>query len=93
LPLFYFHLRRGDTVYRDADGVELETPERARLDAVRMLSDMAREEFPQEGDHQQLGVDVYDAVGHCFARAAISFDLDRMDNPDRTEGAGEGADK
>jgi hypothetical protein len=80
----YLARRRRASRYR---GTELDTPDLARVDAVRMLSDMAREEFPQDGDHQQIGVDVYDSIGNCVARAAISFDLDRMDSPDRTVAA------
>ena len=93
VPLFYFNIWRGDAVHRDTEGTELDTPDLARLDAVRMLSDMAREEFPQDGDHQQIGVDVYDSIGNCVARAAISFDLDRMDSPDRTVAAAADGDK
>jgi hypothetical protein len=93
VPLFYFNIRRGEAVHQDPDGTQLETPEQARNEAVQMLSDMAREEFPRDGDHQRIGVEVYDAFGRCVARAAISLDLDRMDSPGRTQDAGAGADK
>lgn len=88
---FFYHTRHGGRVYRDRDGTELESVERARHEAIVTLSEMAREEFPRDGDHQELGVEVYDEDGKCILNAEITFDVKRPvpQRRDRAERASE----
>ena len=49
MPRFFFETDDGDAYWGDADGLELASEDLARLEAIRLLPDMARDAMLEDG--------------------------------------------
>ena len=93
MPRFFYHIRLGDRWTQDFEGTELDDVERACSEAVVTLSEIAREEFPRDGSHQNIAIHVFDEGGECVLAAAISFNAERPVDRGRNPDAGAGEDR
>lgn len=73
MPRFFFDVREDGKVHRDEVGVECASPERATVEAKRLLPAIALDEVPRDGDHKSYSVVVNDAGGQPVYTAGLSF--------------------
>lgn len=69
---FYFDLYDGDNFTRDAYGFDLENKEAARIEAIAVLPDLAREALP-DGDRRDFVVDVRTSDGEVVYTATLTL--------------------
>jgi hypothetical protein len=93
MPRFFFNIRHGQNIQPDLEGTELDSLHRARIEAITTLSEIAREEFPLDGDHQDLAIELLDEQGGRLLTASISFNVDRAALLDRNPPAREDEDR
>lgn len=93
MPRYYFNITYGDDCQPDLDGTEFNDLRQAQSEVVRTLAELARDEFPRDGDHQNIAIDLLDADRRPLLRAAISFDLERLVRTDQTAADGVGEDR
>lgn len=72
MPLFYFDVHAG-TFMLDEDGSDLADLDAGRREAKRLLPALARDIFPQNGDHQTLTVRVRDDQHETVYTATLMF--------------------
>ena len=67
---FYFDIFDGEDEVRDIVGVDCDTPQQVREEAVSALPDMARDELPN-GPDRTFWVKVRDAAGRKVFEASL----------------------
>jgi len=84
MPRYFFDVRDEDSLSRDETGLELESFDSARTEALRALSELVREALPQT-DRTFIAIDIRDAPrGRLLASVAVSSSLlwDLGEEPD-----------
>jgi hypothetical protein len=71
---FYFHLHDSDATTLDDEGLELDSLDVAKAEAVRALLEITKEIALEDG-HGELSFTVSDDVGQAVARATITIAL------------------
>ena len=72
MPRFFFDIDDGEHRLQDDDGVELADDQEARMKAISVLPDIAREVLP-DGDRRIFVSKVRDATGRTIFMATLSF--------------------
>ena len=52
MPIYYFDLFDGDKLVRDDFGIELDSLDEAREQAIALLPELARDELPEAESHE-----------------------------------------
>lgn len=73
MPRFFFDIHDAKGHQRDEVGVELADIAMVRLEAQRLLPDIARSEIPRDADQSMFRVLVTDEEGHAVYSAALSY--------------------
>lgn len=71
---YYFDTRDNSDLFRDENGIDLESMEAARDEATRGLADLAREALPG-AIRRELAVEVRDEADRQVLRAALWFEV------------------
>lgn len=90
---FYYDIRQDGAEQKDAEGIELESLERARHEAVRTLGEFAVEALSADLGDRQLAIEVSDEAGQCVLRATMTFRIDQPGCSRQNPDAGADADK
>ncbi|MBB3017499.1 hypothetical protein FHR70_000539 [Microvirga lupini] len=69
---YFFDTYDGSRLISDAEGIELESLDMARIEAQKALPDLARDALP-DGDHKSFIVSVRDDAGQVVLRAALTL--------------------
>ena len=72
LPRYFFDTYDGNRLISDAEGIELQSVDMARIEAQRALPDLARDALP-DGDQKTFIVSVRDEAGQVVLRAALTL--------------------
>jgi hypothetical protein len=72
LPRYFFDTYDGNHLISDAEGIELQSVEMARIEAQKALPDLARDALP-DGDQKTFIVSVRDEAGQVVLRAALTL--------------------
>ena len=72
MPRYFFETHDGDAIHVDAEGLELADKAAARLEALRVFSDMARDKIPDR-DHRTFSSVVPDEAGNVVYAAPMSL--------------------
>ena len=72
MPRFFIDFRDGDTVHTDDEGSDHLSRDQARLEAVALLPEIARDELP-DGEHRTFVATVRDETGHTVYQATLTF--------------------
>jgi hypothetical protein len=72
VPRYFFDTYNGDRLITDPDGIELQSLEQVKIEAQRVLPDLARDALP-DGDQKTFLVSVRDEAGQVVLRAALSL--------------------
>lgn len=72
LARYFFDTYDGSRLISDAEGIELESLDMARIEAQKALPDLARDALP-DGDHKSFIVSVRDDAGQVVLRAALTL--------------------
>lgn len=78
MPRYYFDLYNGDDLVADEEGQVMETRERVRDEAVRILPEIARDEMP-DGDCLSIAVRVKDETGRYIFEVSLSMKAGWLD--------------
>ena len=70
---YLFHIFEDGHHARDDVGLELESDEKARIEAMRVLPEIARDAVPRDGDVQAFTVLVTDEADKPIYTATLSF--------------------
>ena len=73
MPRYFFETHDGDTTDPDAEGLNLAGDEAARLEALKVFSDMMRDTVP-DGDHRTFYCVVRNAGGSVIYAATLTLD-------------------
>ena len=73
MPRYYFDTDDGNRLKRDVIGQHLDEPGTARRAALEVLSDMARDALPEDGDKRLMIVRVRDTEGRSVLKASLSL--------------------
>ncbi len=71
MPRFFFDITQGQTSHQDDTGIEI-TSQAVPREAHRFLSDLAKDEMPDEGE-MQIRVNVRDNDGHEVYRSELTL--------------------
>jgi hypothetical protein len=74
VPRFYFDVRQGDRLDRDPDGLELPSPEDARIQATLGLSEMAKRAITGNS-RARVAIEVRDELNQPVLTAAFVFEV------------------
>lgn len=77
MPRFYFDVRDGDRFFRDDEGLELSTFERARAEATRALAEIAKEALPG-AVQRELAIEVRDGSPGPVLRTSLWFEVEKL---------------
>jgi hypothetical protein len=72
MPRYFFDIDDGERVTTDLDGLELDGPETAKAEAVRVLPNVARDVLP-DGDARTLSTTVRTADQGSIFRASLTL--------------------
>lgn len=72
MPRYYFDIHDSGS-QRDDEGTECADLDAVRMQAVRTLPDIAREEIPKDGDRRTFTVLVTDEEGHPVYSATLNY--------------------
>jgi hypothetical protein len=72
MPRFFFDTYDGDYFVRDEEGLELEHPEAAKIEAQKALPDITKDALPN-GSHRTFIVSVRDEADKVLLRIALSM--------------------
>lgn len=72
MPRYYFDIHDGVS-QRDDTGTECDDLDAVRMEAIRTLPDVARDEIPKDGDRRTFTVLVTDENGHPVYSATLNF--------------------
>ena len=64
MPRYFFHVREGSTLHRDAEGQELPDVEAARREAINSSREMLSEKLLHGGSLNNRNVEIADETGH-----------------------------
>lgn len=78
MPRFYFDSSDGDHFLRDETGVDLPSREAARREALKGLSEMAKDVVPR-ADRRELLISVRESDAGPFFRAELSLVAEWLD--------------
>ncbi|MCO6050624.1 hypothetical protein NGM99_12605 [Mesorhizobium sp. RP14(2022)] len=73
MPLYFFDTFENGTHIVDDHGHDCVSHEEVRLEAMRVLPSIAREEIPKDGDRQAFTVLVKDEAGAPVYSATLTF--------------------
>lgn len=73
MPHYFFDIHDGRKPQHDELGVECSDLEAVRLQAMRTLPEIAKDEVPTDGDRQTFTVMVTDEDGRPVYTAALNF--------------------
>lgn len=72
MPRYFFDIHDGGP-HRDDTGTECDSLDEVRLQAIRTLPDVARDELPGDGDRRTFTVLVTDEDGRPVYSATLNF--------------------
>ena len=72
---YYFDTYDSGPLTLDEEGLELDSPEAARREALGGLADLARDLVPG-AQHDRMGVQVRDEAGRIVFRATLSLQIE-----------------
>ena len=72
MPHYFFDIDDGDRRTRDDEGLDLDGPAAARMEAIRALPDVARDVMP-DGDHRTILATIRNEAGKAIFRAELSL--------------------
>jgi len=72
MPRFFFDTYDGDYFVRDEEGLDLEHPEAAKIEAQKALPDITKDVLPN-GSHRTFIVSVRDQADKVLLRIALSM--------------------
>lgn len=72
LARYFFDTYDGNSLVSDAEGIELQSVEMARIEAQKALPDLARDGLP-DGDQNTFIVSVRNEAGQVVLRAALTL--------------------
>ena len=72
MPRYFFDIEDGSHSTRDMHGHELAGPDAARVEAIRVLPDIARDEAPH-GNNRDYKVAVRDRTGKVIFEARLAL--------------------
>jgi len=72
---YFFDFRDDDGVFRDDEGLLMDTPREAENEAIKSLAEIARDGLP-DGDHREFAVAVRDEHGRLL-EARLVFAIER----------------
>jgi hypothetical protein len=78
---YFFDLINGDGPVRDNEGQEISTREEISREVSRILSDIAREEFPERGKGS-ISIEVRNESGQSVFTGHLSFQTQWHDDPE-----------
>ena len=85
---FFFDSYDGNHEFRDEQGLELDGPDEARLEAKRGLGDWAKDAIPVSTQDRKLAIAVRDEAGTVIFKGALCFDCsERQSGPVSNTGA------
>lgn len=85
MPLFFFDVCDNGTLERDEFGVELDSLDEARNQAIALLPEIAREETA-DGEHRTITATVRCHRGHVRYRTSLTIDGGWVATPDDDAG-------
>ena len=71
-PKVRFDAYDGERHIQDEEGLHLDSPDKAKVQAIRALADMARSAVPEE-DRREVVVEIRDETGRKFWRARLTL--------------------
>ena len=72
MPKFFFDIYDGERNFRDDEGSDLSDREAARVQALSVISDIARDNSP-DGDRRDFITDIRDETGRVIFTATLSL--------------------
>jgi hypothetical protein len=75
-PLLFDETDSGREPFRDEQGMELPDLKAARLEALRALGDMAKDELP-DGDVRSFVIDIREGEGPIVLTASLSLRVEQ----------------
>ncbi len=81
MPRFYFDTYDDDRAVPDGQGVVLSDLEEAKEEAIKALTDMARDGLP-DGEYREFVVDVRDETGQRVLRARLTLVVESLPDPE-----------
>ena len=73
MPRYFFDHHDNGKRLHDDEGIEFDTPDQVRLEAMRVLPAIAKDEVPKDGDRQAYTVIVKDEAGRPVYSATLTF--------------------
>lgn len=74
MPRYFFHCQLGDFLASDGSGYDLPSIAAARQEAMSLMSELARDEFPAEGTPPNLVINVTDGEQHELFSVSMLVD-------------------
>ena len=71
MPMFYFHVRDGDQLTRDADGADLPSLDAARAKAAAAIRDAASRPLRPDQDLSRRRFEIADESGRVLATVGL----------------------
>jgi hypothetical protein len=78
MPVFYFPVWEHGKLIPDEEGVELPDSEEARVEALRTLSEIARDALPSSPNGLRLRMVVIDEAGARLFELRLEADVSRV---------------
>ena len=75
MAIFYFDFQDDDEHQADEEGLEFETFDEAKRQAIRALGEVTQESLPKH-NHHVFAVSIRDADAQTLLRASVIFDVD-----------------
>lgn len=79
MPRYYFDLHNGDGPEKDIVGVELESRLQISREAARILTDIARDEFPLGEGRGIVTLKIRDEGGTVISVGSVTFSNEFLD--------------
>jgi hypothetical protein len=76
VPRYFFDVTDSGKVSVDMEGVEFDSLEDARGEALRTLGEIAKDELP-DGDHRQFSIEIREGGGAPLLSASLSLQVQR----------------
>jgi hypothetical protein len=76
VPRYFFDVTDGGNVTVDSEGVEFDSLEGARGEALRTLGEIARDELPDD-DHRQFSIEIREGGSAPVLSASLSLRVQR----------------
>ena len=76
MPRYFFDVTDSGKVSVDMEGVEFDSLEDARGEALRTLGEIAKDELP-DGDHRQFSIEIREGDGAPVLSASLSLRVQR----------------